>query len=355
MASADPVRLAVTVGFIGASLFAAYGGYRAISGARQPSGPAAVQAVAPMAGTPVLTASAAIPRGDVISAPALRAIMVEGTTPPPGTFAEPEAVVGKVATTDILPGQIVLASMITSDRADAGLAVLIPPGKRAIAIPIAEDVAVSNLVRAGDLVDVLLILRSGVLPHAGVPIAPNASGAAGPPPPAATTSPSDPGDTSETRILLQAVPVLTLGDHLSQVKPAAPTETGGRLNQPARPETSRTLTLALTPEEAETIALARTLGTLELALRNPEDGDVSKRRAVTLKELRGATARSEAEPSPMSDAAPVPPPVADARRPIELIVGTEHRTIYSLDAGLPHAAGRQGTMRTPGTPGTRGP
>jgi pilus assembly protein CpaB len=347
MASADPVRLAVTVGFIGASLFAAYGGYRAIIGARQPSGPAPVQVAAAMAGTPVLTASAPIPRGDVISAPALRAIMVEGSTPPAGTFAEPEAVVGKVATTDILPGQILLASMITSDRADAGLAVLIPPGKRAIAIPIAEDVAVSNLVRAGDLVDVLLVLRSGVLPHAAIPVTP--APASGPPPTGAAPPPSDPGDVSETRILLQAVPVLTLGDHLGGIKPTTPTETGGRLNQPSRPEASRTLTLALTPEETETIALARTLGTLELALRNPEDADVSKRRAITLRELRGASARSEAEPPPEPEAGPKPG--ADARRPIELIVGSEHRTIYSLDAGLPHLAGSQGTMRTPGVRG----
>jgi pilus assembly protein CpaB len=343
MASADPVRLAVTVGFIGASLFAAYGGYRAIIGARQPSGPAPVQVAAAMAGTPVLTASAPIPRGEVISAPALHAIMVEGTTPPPSTFAEPEAVVGKVATTDILPGQIILASMLSSDRADAGLAALIPPGKRAIAIPIAEDVAVSNLVRAGDLVDVLLILRSGVLPHAAIPVA-SAEGST--PPTPAAAAPPDPGDVSETRILLQAVPVLTLGDHLGQMKPTQPVEGGGRLNAP-RPEASRTLTLALTPEETEAIALGRTLGTLELALRNPEDADVSKRRPITLKELRGATARSEAEPPPQ----PVPGPGADARRPIELIVGSEHRTIYSLDAGLPHRAGSQGTMRPSGTRG----
>jgi pilus assembly protein CpaB len=346
MASADPVRLAVTVGFIGASLFAAYGGYRAIIGGRQPSGPAAVQVATSAPGVPVLTASAAIPRGDVISAPALRAIMVEGPTAPAGTFAEPEALVGKVATMDILPGQILLASMISSDRADAGLAVLIPPGKRAIAIPIAEDVAVSNLVRAGDLVDVLLVLRSGVLPHAAVPVP-----AEGAPPAPAAAAAADPGDASETRILLQAVPVLTLGDHLGTVRPTAPVEGGGRLNAP-RPEASRTLTLALTPEETEAIALARTLGTLELALRNPEDADVSKRQAITLRELRGASARSEAEPPAVA----VPGPGADARRPIELIVGTENRTIYSLDAGLPHrtggpGAGSQGPMRPSGTRG----
>jgi len=177
-----------------------------------------------------------------------------------------------------------------------------------------------------------------------VPAGGNGAGA----PPGAT--PADPGDVSETRLLLQAVPVLTLGDHIGQVRPppGPPEGSGGRLNAPpTRPEVSRTLTLALTPEETEAIALGRTLGTLELALRNPEDADVSKRQPITLKELRGASARSEAEPPPV----PVPGPGADARRPIELIVGSEHRTIYSLDAGLPHRAAGQGTMRPSGTRG----
>jgi pilus assembly protein CpaB len=322
MAQPDPVRLAVIVGFVGASLFAGYGGYRAIMGARTQA-PAAPVPTAASNGSAVLTASAPITRGEVIAAPKLRAISVEGTVPD-GSFATPEPLVGRVATTDILPGQIMLPAMVSDDPAAGGLAALIPPGKRAIAIPIAEDVAVSNMVRAGDLVDVLVVLRSGVLPHAGIGAASPGGVVARPLEGGAAASPADPGDESETRLLLQAVPVLTVGDHLGGLRGPQPGEGGTLTPPPQRQEPSRTMTLALSPEETERLALGRTLGSLELTLRNPHDTDQEVRPPITLQELRGA------KTGPMA--------AAHARRPIELIVGNEHRTIYSLDAALPEAA-----------------
>jgi pilus assembly protein CpaB len=217
-----------------------------------------------------------------------------------------------------------LPAMVSDDPAAGGLAALIPPGKRAIAIPIAEDVAVSNMVRAGDLVDVLVVLRSGVLPHAGIGAASPGGVVARPLEGGAAASPADPGDESETRLLLQAVPVLTVGDHLGGLRGPQPGEGGTLTPPPQRQEPSRTMTLALSPEETERLALGRTLGSLELTLRNPHDTDQEVRPPITLQELRGA------KTGPMA--------AAHARRPIELIVGNEHRTIYSLDAALPEAA-----------------
>jgi len=52
-------------------------------------------------------------------------------------------------------------------------------------------------------------------------------------------------------------------------------------------ETTRTVTLAVTPEEGERLILADTLGTLRLGLRAKDDGSVSPGLGITLTELIG--------------------------------------------------------------------
>ena len=308
MAKADPVRIAVTLGFAATSMVAVVGFWQAFSGDRAPPRPAAV-AGPPVATVPVQVAARPIARGEAIGAAALRTLSVADGGPPDG-YRTADALAGRVALTDILPGQIVLPGMVAADRRGAGLAALIPPGQRAVAIAVAEDMAVSNLIRPGDLVDVLLILRAGVLPHAAAmaPVMPSALAAVSRAHPAAAQ-----GDPSETRVLLQAVRVLTTGARLGGGLPGP----GGA--PPAEGAATRTLTLCLTPSQAETVALARTLGALALVLRNPADTARKRLPPATLSALRDGAAPADAAD-----------PAQPGPNPVELIVGRERRLIYPL-------------------------
>ncbi|GAN76966.1 Flp pilus assembly protein CpaB [Acidisphaera rubrifaciens] len=307
MAKADPVRIAVTLGFAATSMVAVVGFWQAFSGARAPSRPA-ISAGPPVATVPVQVAARPIARGETIGVTALRTLSVVDAGPSDG-YRTTDALAGLVALTDILPGQIVLPAMVAADHGGAGLAALIPPGQRAVAISVTEDMAVSNLIRPGDLVDVLLILRAGVLPQAAgmPPVMPSAFAGMAAAHPAAPQ-----GDPSETRLLLQAVRVLTTGTRLG----GALTGPGGA--PPVEGGATRTLTLCLTPSQAETIALARTLGTLALILRNPADDRRAALPPVTLSALRDGPAPAAADP------------VRAGPRPVELIVGQDHRLIYPL-------------------------
>lgn len=113
--------------------------------------------------TEILVAAQDIPRGTIIGDDAIAPSKWPNTSLPPSDLIiiKPEDVIGKRARTDILRGQAVLQSMITSDPArlaaignDASL--FIPPEKRAIAFPIDQLSSVGYAIGGGDRVDVIV-------------------------------------------------------------------------------------------------------------------------------------------------------------------------------------------------------
>ncbi|MGB1087827.1 MAG: Flp pilus assembly protein CpaB [Alphaproteobacteria bacterium] len=127
-----------------------------------------------------------------------------------------------------------------------------------------DEIAVANMVRPGDTVDVQIVLEEEKLMGK-------------------SSRRSGGGDKSEAHTLLQNVTVLAVGD---LVEGEAEAE-GGAAGAAADPAPYRTVSLAVTPKQASTLALARNLGAYYLSLRHMEDVAEAEDKTITLKALRG--------------------------------------------------------------------
>lgn len=145
---------------------------------------------------------------------------------PAGGFSEAPGLVGRVALTEISAGQPILEAALAPADTPGGLAAIIGPGRRAIAIQSDEVSGVAGFVVPGSFVDVLVGGR-------------------------------DANGSSFSKILLQRIKVLAV-EQATQA-------------DPAEPRVVRALTLELEPEQAELIDLGRSLGHLSIVLRNNLD------------------------------------------------------------------------------------
>lgn len=241
-----------------------------------------------------VVAARAIPKGRPVDPADL--VLASGQAPA-GAVLSLDAAVGRMTVADIAARQPVTARALARTGPGGDLASLVPVGYRAISIQTTDEIAVSNLLRPGDLVDVQVVIGDPVL----------AKGSMG-----------QGGDRSEAGALIQAVRVVSVGDVVG-ARPAA----GGP------PVVARTMALAMTPAQVSKFTLARSLGTFYLTLRNPADLDETPPVMARLHDLRPG-----APPAPQ---APVVAVVRPARRPadappaeggVELVVGGERQTIY---------------------------
>lgn len=297
-------RAYLVLGGLGAVSLIAYGMYKTYAPATTVPAPAPVVQSTPadMKVAGVMTAARFVARGQVIAREDVSTTMIAGAMPPGARTAIGD-VVGKVATTDILPQQLLLDSTMSADPAKAGLAALVPPGYRAISILTNDEIAVSQFVRPGDKVDVQLVLPDAVLAKQNGLERPEA-------------------DVSEARTVLQDVLVLTVGATLGDptLAQAATEQAAGAAGR--RSEPSRTISLAMTPDQIAKFALARSLGSFYLSLRGSDDLQLVGDNTAKLSDIRGPT------PPP---SAPAPP----QQRPIELIVGDRTQLIYPKTSGEP--------------------
>ncbi|WP_225769533.1 Flp pilus assembly protein CpaB [Inquilinus sp. Marseille-Q2685] len=297
-------RAYLVLGGLGAVSLIAYGVYKSSVPANTVPASAPVVQPAPvdMKVFGVMTAARFIARGQVIAREDVATTSIAGAVPSGARTAIGD-VVGKVATADIMPQQLLLDSTISADPARAGLAALVPAGYRAISILTNDEIAVSQFVRPGDKVDIQLVLPDGVLNKQNGLERPDS-------------------DLSEARTVLQDVLVLTVGStlgdpSLAQAAAEQAANTAGRRSEP-----SRTISLAMTPNQIAQFALARSLGSFYLSLRSPEDLQLIGDNTAKLSDIRG----------------PAPPPAAPAppqKKPIELIVGDKTQLIYPKTSGEP--------------------
>jgi pilus assembly protein CpaB len=174
-----------------------------------------------------------------------------------GAISDESRVVGQVTRVEILRGEQISASRLTSaavNRDATCLACKIPAGKRAMAVKVDEATSVAGLLVPGDRVDVLAIFEESFGPN---------------------------NDDTITRVetLLQNIEVLAFAqDELvgipsagAEGTPVATDSANGVLG--VRPDDAEpnpragTVTLALTPAEAQLITAAQDKGSLTLALR----------------------------------------------------------------------------------------
>jgi pilus assembly protein CpaB len=181
---------------------------------------------------PVATAKQKIAARTIISGDMLEFKEMPAQYVVPGTIMDIKDAVGKMARGDIYPGELILSDkLVARDDPGAGLSAKITKGKRAVSIPVNNITALHGLINTGDHVDVMVTFNA-------------------------------PGEqkTPVTSTIIQNVPVLAVNRAMDSGVPAK--------------EELQTITLMVEPEQAQQIALAIQQGSVQLALRSPEDSDV---------------------------------------------------------------------------------
>lgn len=234
---------------------------------------------------------------------------------PTGASAKTQDVVGRGVTTPIFAKEPVIESRLAPKGAGGGLAAMIPPGMRAVAIRVNEVVGVAGFVTPGMRVDVLI---SGQKP--------GGDGSLG----------------TVTKTLLQNLEVLSAG-------------TDFKKDAEGKPVQVQVVNMLVTPEQAEQLSLANSQTQIQLVLRNPLDHDVAKTTGTALGLLFGggkmkmpsenaADPATDAKPRPRRAPAPrmvaaaapaayAPPPKKEAPFVMEIISGNKKAETKFADSG----------------------
>ncbi|KNY25095.1 Flp pilus assembly protein CpaB [Pseudobacteroides cellulosolvens] len=155
-------------------------------------------------------------------------------------------IIGKMTRDAILEGEQILSDRLVSDD-KTDLVYNVPEGKRALSININEQIAVSNLIRPGDYVDIIANFEKEEMEDKNdIIIYPRM-----------------------TKTALENILVLALGQE--QI-----IEKDDKTSQSAK-----TVTFALTPEEAERLVYVSEFATIRLALRSVGDNNTKKTQGVT--------------------------------------------------------------------------
>lgn len=193
------------------------------------------------------------------------AIYFESSNNDPETMKSVKALSGSVAVVPIKEGEQLSYNKITEPGVRTGLAPQVAPGRRAIALNVTTQTAVSKLVKPGDRVDVIAVI--------------------------------DMGGGRENKIsktILQDVVILSVGKNVTNNIPRVIEMDGGKekvrsLNEDA---TFDTVTLEVEPAQAQILALVLNGGenAVSLSLRNNDDTERTSLGATMLTDVLGVDA-----------------------------------------------------------------
>lgn len=240
----------------------------------------ATQAAATQVAThPILVAGADLSAGQRLEAQHLVISRWPAGTLPAAHLSRPEQALGRVLKGAVVKGEVILAAKLLPEGLSGGLSAVVPEGYRAMTVHVDEVIGVGGFLQPGDRVDVLVTFAKGPFSN-------------------------DPA----TRVLLQDVPVLTVGEK-AQEEPE-----GSKMKR----QKATVVALQVKPEQGERLALAAYEGKVILALRNQGDRQDQTGAGVRLTSLLPAAA-----------VAPPPPPPKQEAPTIEVIKGVE-RGVQSL-------------------------
>ncbi|HEY4740703.1 MAG TPA: Flp pilus assembly protein CpaB [Candidatus Acidoferrales bacterium] len=180
----------------------------------------------------IVVAATQMPLGTRLQAQDLKLISWPAGEPIQGVFTRIQDCVDRALITPVLPGEPILEGKLAPKDAGAGLPAVIPEGMRAVSVAVNDVVAVAGFAQPGTSVDVMF------------------------------TGQSLGGGPSEnvTRTILEDVRVLAAGQKTEQDRQGQAT-------------TVTVITLLVTPEDADKLAMANTMGRIQLALRNSIDAN----------------------------------------------------------------------------------
>jgi pilus assembly protein CpaB len=191
----------------------------------------------------VVVAAKEIPLGGKLEPADVKLAHWSRDSVPEGAFTDPQAVAGSFARGQFVINEPVVASKLyIGEKVSGVMPLLIPPGMRAMSVPVDEVADVAGFVEPHTRVDILVAV----------------SGTA-------------PGEASFSRIVLQNIEVLAVAQEIEHVKD--------------EPHVVKVVTLLVTPVEAEKLTLASREGMLRLAMRNYNDAKIVSTRGIALTDL----------------------------------------------------------------------
>ena len=208
---------------------------------------------------------------------------------PEGFSYDPDSLVGRVLIYSVKANEPIFESRLAPNNVKTGgVAAVISPKKRAVAVKVDKVIGVSGFIRPGNRVDVLATIGTGK-----------------------TFAPV-------TKTILENILVLAVGS-----------ETKDRKSLEEKFFPPDVITLEVTPEEGEKLTLAATEGRLQLALRNFSDTENVLTQGTTLSNLLGSYShyspvketrvvpKKEVE-SKKQVSQPSPPPIVKEKEKVEI-------------------------------------
>lgn len=250
----------------------------------------------------VVVPLADIPANTILTAEMLGAKKVKVEQAPKFAPSKPQEIAGYVALVPLTADKPIAWDQVATRGAGLGLAGVVPPGMRAVTVPVDQVVGVAGLLKAGDRVDVIATFEVG--------------------------------DELVARTILQDIELLAAGTQTSSTPTPEEVKAGqqpegekgagagaekagepksGAQPQPGASTTTEkkvqyvTATLAVTPEDAQRLVLADSRGKLRLALRPVGEhdfvpvsdkylGQVAGPEYVRLKQQKKTPAQAEKPP-----------------------------------------------------------
>jgi len=191
---------------------------------------------------------------------------------PKGAFTDPAKLSGRVLKSSVLGGEPLSEAKLAPAGTLGGLSALITEGKRAITVRVNDVIGVAGFTLPGNYVDIIVSTEKDPGPEANA------------------------RQQSISKIVLERILVLAVAQEVNRDE--------------TKPRVVNAVTLEVTPEQAEKLDLARSVGTLSLALRNqvdPQSAATEGATKVTL--LPPATPVPKPAPKPVLRPAATPRPV----------------------------------------------
>lgn len=211
---------------------------------------------------PVLIASRDLYRGEKIDAEDVKVLMIakDGIVIQ-GIYDKPEQALGQIVRQDLYAGEWLFAKKFTDKLDDSksagqveGVASLIEPGMRAMRIPVSPESGLLGILKPGDHVDISSVFTSAN------------------------------GNRQISRVILQNIEVLSIGQE-SRFKPKSEIkeieQSGTKKDETAVKRSM--VALHLTIQQAEKLALAMSVGKLNLLLRNEADTVIKESDGVNVR------------------------------------------------------------------------
>jgi pilus assembly protein CpaB len=152
---------------------------------------------------------------------------------PKGAFTDAQQINGRVLKSNLVMGEPVTEAKLAPAGTLGGLSALIAEGKRAITVRVNDVIGVAGFALPGNYVDIIVSTQKEAQPGL------------------------EAREQSISKIVLERILVLAVAQEVSRDE--------------TKPKVVNAVTLEVTPEQAEKLDLARSVGTLSLALRNQVD------------------------------------------------------------------------------------